>query len=604
MTPRNVNLAPVVTPRNIALAIAALTFLVFLPSLWFDFLYLDDDLYVFENPVVLSGLTWPGIAWAFTTVHAGYWLPLTWISYMVDASLLGTGPFGFHLTNNLLHAANAALVFLVFRRYTGATAASAMLALGFALHPLRVESVTWIAERKDVLSGLFWLLALWSYHDYAHRPTPRNFVHVTAWMILGLLSKPVLVTLPLVLLLLDYWPLRRHANHPPRRAIWILLREKIPLFTLSLGAGLITLLTQSSEGAITRSAEPVLWILRWAAVPANYLFYLEKLLWPSQLTALYTPQLPSILGMLLAAAVLLSITLAAIRHRERHPHLAVGWFWFLMVLLPTSGFLGVGAAVRADRFTYLPSIGFGLALIWSVRAYLDERPQSTRLITLLALLLLGAYTTTTLNYQRYWKDNPTFFTRILNINPHFLAHANIGSYFIQQQQWDEAEMHLTTSLALAPSYLDGYVTLAGIYHHQGKLEIARSMLENVLAQNPNHILAHNNLGNILSDLGNHRAAILSYRNALERNPRYTLAAFNLGNAHLALGELESALQAYLHAVEASPDFILALHQAAVCYYHLGRLQEARTMTLRTLSLSPQLPEALALLSAIQSGVSP
>jgi hypothetical protein len=373
---------------GICVFLGAITWLVFGQTLRHDFVNVDDTEYVLKNVEVARGLTSEGAVWAFTHFHVSNWHPLTWISHMLDCQFFGLSPGGHHLTNVLLHMATAICLFLVLRQMTAALWRSAFVAAVFAIHPLRVESVAWVAERKDVLSGLFFVLTIGAYVRYARRPSRAGYAAVTVLFALGLMCKPMLVTLPFVLLLLDYWPLNRVGNRNFLQVLRRLVLEKLPLFALAAASGLVTLFAQ--KGVIQPFAS-ISFPVRAANAFISYVAYLRQLFWPSNLAALYPfPSggivVPGILSLILLAGISLGVFVL----RRRYPYLVTGWLWYLIMLGPVIGILQVGIQARADRYTYLPQIGLYVLLAWAV-ADLCVRWRYTRLVpVILALILLPA----------------------------------------------------------------------------------------------------------------------------------------------------------------------------------------------------------------------
>jgi protein O-mannosyl-transferase len=338
----------------------------------FDFVTWDDPPYVTENPIVRAGLTWSGVVWAFTTAHGPYWHPLTWLSHMLDVQLYGLHAGGHHLTNLVLHVSNSVLLLLLLRRMTGALWKSAAVAALFAVHPLHVESVAWVAERKDVLSTLFWILTMWAYLTYARRPGAGRYAAVLLVFALALMAKPMVVTLPLILLLLDVWPLGRVSLSWHR-----LVLEKTPMFALSAAAGVATIVVQQRVGALAAitSVTPG---LRVANALVSYGNYLAKTLWPARLAALYPyPQsLPAWPWLLTCGFGLAAISVAAVRLAPRRPYLMMGWFWYLLTLLPVIGLVQVGPQAMVDRFTYVPLVGVFVIVVWGASDALGTGPLS------------------------------------------------------------------------------------------------------------------------------------------------------------------------------------------------------------------------------------
>ncbi len=401
---------------GLAVALTVATLWVYAPVRGYDFVELDDPLYVRENPHVTAGLSADSVRWAFTSLHAGYWIPLTWTSYMVDVEVYGSAdPRGFHVTNLLLHLANTLLLFGLLRSMTRAPVPSAFVAALFALHPLHVESVAWITERKDVLSTMFWFLGLWAYASYIARPHWRRYTLVVVCAVLGLLAKPMVVTFPFVLLLLDVWPLKRVTLYGTgawpawRRAIL----EKLPLVALAVGAGVLTYLAQDQAGAAA-TLEAVPAGLRLQNAVVSYVAYLWATVWPSPLAAIY-PIAPGIpLWKVAGAGVLLAaVTALVLRAAKHRPYLPVGWFWYLGTLLPVSGLLQVGVQARADRFTYVPLIGVFIMGAWAAADAAAKSRALRRATAVVALAVVGAAALQARQQVAYWQDSVALWTHAL-----------------------------------------------------------------------------------------------------------------------------------------------------------------------------------------------
>ncbi len=423
----------------LSLGLVVLVWIVFAQVLRYDFVNYDDDAYVYLEPRVVSGLTWDGIQWAFSHFHSGNWHPLTSISHMLDAQLWGLAPRGHHLSSVLLHAANAVLLFLVFRVYTGQLWRSAFVSALFAIHPLRVESVAWIAERKDVLSGLFFLLTLLAYARYTRRPSWLGYVAVALLFACGLMSKPMLVTLPCLLLLLDVWPLRREAS-------WSrLLREKIPLFALSAASCVVTVIAQAST---IESLEMLPIPARIGHALVALLAYMRDMIWPARLAVLYPLRetVPIALA-LFAGLVVTALTVLAVLRRREFPYLALGWFWFVGMLIPVIGIMQVGRQSHADRYTYLPQIGLYLALTWWIADRTAQWKHRSQILTASALLVLAALATTASMQASHWRDSGTLWRRALAVTErNYVAHTNLGNFLPAR----EALPHYEMALAIQP----------------------------------------------------------------------------------------------------------------------------------------------------------
>lgn len=427
------------------LLLAFATFAIYWPARHYAFVDYDDDDYVFENPVVRAGLTWPGFVWAFVDQHNCNWHPLTWLSHMADCQFFGVHPGAMHLENVLIHCANSVLLLLLLNSMTNAFWRSACVAALFALHPLRVESVAWISERKDVLSGFFFMLTLWFYVLHAKKQTvggdakfqPNNFYRLSLLcFVMGLLSKPMVVTVPIVLLLLDFWPLKRFTIYDSRFAIAGLIREKIPFFALSIMAGIITLLAQRAGGGWV-SANPH-FSQRIGNVVIGYWNYIEKLFWPENLSFLYLrSDKISFAEFFPAASVLAGISAVAAVQLRRRPWLAVGWLWFLVMLLPVSGLLQLGRLSIADRYTYLPAIGFYLIVVWGMADLLavlfSEKIRRALAIAGASAILL-ACAILTRRQLAYWQNTETLMTRALQLDPNnYVARTNLHIYRFEKE---------------------------------------------------------------------------------------------------------------------------------------------------------------------------
>ncbi len=433
------------------LLLAFATFAIYWPVRHYGFVDYDDDDYVFENPVVRAGLTWPGFVWAFVDQHDCNWHPLTWLSHMADCQFFGVNPGAMHLENVLIHCANAVLLLLLLNSMTNAFWRSAFVAAIFALHPLRVESVAWISERKDVLSGFFFMLTLlcytkavtsdkWQVTGKSTNPSPLTrhsplYLLSLLCFVLGLLSKPMIVTVPIVLLLLDFWPLKRFTICDLRFAISPLIREKVPFFALSIIAGVITLFAQRAGGGWV-SSNPH-FFPRIGNVVIGYWNYVEKLLWPENLSFLYLrSDKISVAQFFLAAFVLAGISAVAAVQLRRRPWFAVGWLWFLAMLLPVSGLLQLGRLSIADRYTYLPSIGFYIIAVWGIAdllAVLFSEKICRALATAGAAAILLACAILTRRQLAYWQNTQTLMEHALKFDPNNnVAKTNLHIYLFEQ----------------------------------------------------------------------------------------------------------------------------------------------------------------------------
>jgi protein O-mannosyl-transferase len=533
----------------IALAIAVATLAVYAPVVRHGFVDYDDDEYVFRNPHVQAGLTAEGMAWAFTSMEAANWHPLTWLSHMLDCELFGLRPAGHHATNLALHTLDAVLLFLVLAWLTGGLWPSAAVAALFALHPLNVESVAWVAERKNVLSTFFWITTVAAYGWYARRPGAGRYLAVAAASALALLSKPMAVTLPFALLLLDFWPLGRMR----RGAVGRLVVEKLPLLALAALASAITFEAHLRGGSVV-AVEAIPPGARAANAIVSYAAYIGKLVWPARLGVFYPHRESSLpMGQVVATAgVLVLVTAAALRAARRAPYLAVGWLWYLGTLLPVIGIVQVGTQAMADRYTYVPAIGLFIALSWGAAALGAQRWPARALAVAAAAALMALAVRTSIQV-RVWRDSLTLFASTTAAIPDsWVAHYNLGNGLMAAGRTAEAEAEFRETVRLQPRFARG----------------------------------HNNLGDALDALGRHEEAVAAYREALRVNPDLAEALNNLGTSLAALGRLEDAEASLKEALKRQPAFVEAYLNLGIVLRRLGRVGESSEMLSRAVLLRP------------------
>ncbi len=564
---RTNNATPLWIGAGICIFLTAATWLVFGQTLRHDFVNYDDATYVYDNPIVSHGLTFHGLQWAFTHAHARNWHPLTTISHMADCQFFGANASGHHFTNVFLHTIAVLLLFLLLRDMTGALWRSAFVAALFAIHPLRVESVAWIAERKDVLSGVFFMLTLWAFARYARQPSLRRYIFMSILFALGLMSKPMLVTLPFVLLLLDYWPARRMVD---RRAMFMVIVEKIPLLALSAASCIATIVAQSGP---TGSLEqlPLAWRINNALV--SYVTYIWQMLWPSDLAVFY-PHAGNhleIWEVSCAAAGLIAITVMAFIWRKTRPYFFVGWFWYVGMLVPVIGIFQIGLQGHADRYTYLPQIGLYLLIAWSVAemSILRDRRDILFALSTIALAALGwrAWDQTA-----SWKNSETLWKHALeSTSNNDVAHYHLGLFFREHDQLDaaiaqyqaalriesrEREPHYNLSTALT------YNNIANILTAKGRLAEAVLHYEKAIELRPDYADAHYNLGSIFFRQGRLDDAIAQLQTTLSIQPDDGETHRSLGRALLQKGSLSEAIAEYEKAVKATNPSILAANDLA------------------------------------------
>lgn len=566
----------------------------------FPLINCDDRDYVTNNPIVKAGLTSEGLHWAFNVGYAGNWHPLTWLSHMLDSNLYGPsvpdgpGAAGRHLTNLLLHTANTLLLFVVLTCMTGFVWRSAFVAALFALHPQHVESVAWVAERKDVLSTLFLLLALWAYSFYASKKSASRYVLVMLAFALGLMAKPMLVTLPVLLLLLDFWPLRRFRNGWD----WSLVWEKVPMLALSVVSSILTVNAQRAAGAV-KSIEDLSLAERVSNALMSYAIYIVKTFWPTRLGNYYTyPRdgwpAPEVLGAAVALAV---VTYLAIRHAGRRSWLFTGWMWYVLTLVPVIGIVQVGSQARADRYTYVPLTGVFIIIAFLVpeivaRLRPEARDWANRVVSVLAVISIAALGAATYAQVGHWRDGVAVARRAIAVTEdNWFEKQSLGSLLQDEAERlsglgrgeevmeiaREAAQHLRESIAIEPSCADAHNDLGRALALMGDYDGAIRHYLNAIEINPNHALAPNNLGNTYLNLNRVDEAIKQYERTLEVDPRNIFATYNMGLAFLTSGDADSGIRQFLRVLELQPNDYFsywARYHAAELYRRKHETEEA------------------------------
>jgi Tfp pilus assembly protein PilF len=514
-----------------------------------EFLNLDDNEYITQNPRVQAGLSWGGVAWAFTTDHAGNWHPLTWLSHMLDQQMFGGGPFGPHLVNLLLHLASTWLLFRFLVRTTGSTGRSAFVAAVFALHPLHVESVAWAAERKDVLSTLFWMLAMTVYAR-----TARPGAALIVLYALGLLAKPMLVTLPFVLLLLDLWPLRR-LDSPWDLAAWgRLAREKAPLFALALASSATTWIVQHGRGAMN-FGEQVAIGLRIQNALVSYVAYLVDAVWPAKLGVFYPHPGTSYPAWEVAGAALILafVTFGALLVARRRPVLAVGWLWYVGTLVPVIGIMQVGAQARADRYTYIPLVGVSIAVAWGLGEIAERWRGLRNALVVAGVLAAGSWTYLTRSQVSWWKNDQTLFEREVQLVPgHYVARGILGNIRLRAGRLDEAIEQYRIALSIRPGYGQGHSNYGMALELQGKKAEAFEQYQMAVRCEPSLVEPHHNLARLLAEQGKRKEAIEHYETALAYNPDFAESHVNLGVLLAESGRIDEGTRHLERALELKP----------------------------------------------------
>lgn len=587
----------------------------------FDFVSFDDGVFVTNNPMVNRGLTIQGVVWAFGLEQPAAYCPVAMISHMLDCTLFGAqDAAGHHAVNVALHTANVVLLFLLLLRLTGVMWPSTAVALLFAVHPLHVESVAWIAERRDVLCMFFCLLSLLSYERYARAPSVGRYVLVAVWLTLALLSKPLAVTLPCIMLLLDYWPLKRVS--PWRR----LVLEKLPLLALCATSSVLAMVSQQQLGATYSSSQHTL-AFRLQNAVLSYGVYLRKLVWPADLGAHYPyPTAWPTAGVVASGAIIVVITALAARAARRRPYLIVGWLWYLGAMLPMAGLVSVGNMSMADRYTYLPMIGVYVMIVW----FIADAGLSRRAMIAMAAIVFGLLAPLCWRQIGVWRNSAALYQRAIAVAPDSAwMHHNYGVLLISQGNDSKAISHLRRAIEIQPAHALALAVLGNVYTRTGQLMLADDHLQRALVVEPRDALAHFSMGNLRRLQRRYNEAVAHYQMALEADSNYQDARNNLGvllnmvgrhaeavehlrvslkhnrdNARLAgvlgsslnaLGEHEEAIVHLQRAVRLSPTHWEALADLAVAYAGLGQLDRAINTATKALPMAP--PEAQAVIAS-------
>lgn len=595
----------------------ALVLLLFRPVLRCGFVNYDDDIYVTANPHVQQGLTALNFAWSFRTETADNWHPLTWLSLMLDAQWSGRQAFGFHLTNLLFHVANAVLLFLILYQMTGARWRSALVAALFALHPLHVESVAWVAERKDVLSGWFFMLTLLAYARYA-RVMPihkgrmetapsnahsssgiRHFRSPYYWLAVfffacGLMSKPMLVTLPFVLLLLDFWPLQRFHRSTLRR----LVLEKLPFFVLTAISCIITFIAQKKGEAIqTLAAFPP--EARFENALVSYARYLAKSFWPVNLAVPYpySSHWPA-WEFLLAGLLIVGISVASLVYARKFPYVFTGWFWFLGMLVPVIGLVQVGMQSMADRYTYLPLIGVCIAVVWGAGEWGVRLHVPKAAAGIISVSVVVACSILTAKQIGYWQDSGTLFRHAIAMTSNNAeAYEHLGNYYLRDAgRVSDAIECYRQAVKIAPDRISAHVNLGSALLLERKTDDAAEEFKTALRLDPQNPEAHCDLGYIFASKGEFGGAIANYNRAIQLKPEFASAYNNRGLAFAAKGEWDKAVSDYREAIRLEPGRLSTRLYLADALFHAGKRDEAAQECRDLLKLDPNNAQARKLMN--------
>ncbi len=574
---------------GICIALALLVWLAFGHTIDNGFVNYDDDVYVYKNPNVANGLTWPGVGWAFTHVHSSNWHPLTWLSHMLDVELFGLNPAGHHATNVAIHTATVILLFLLLRRMTGFLWPSAFVATVFAIHPLRTESVAWVSERKDVLSGLFFVLTLAAYVWYVRRAwSLSRYLAVMMMFSIALMTKPSVVTLPFVLLLLDYWPLKRWVRTGEQSFPWRIVIDKIPLLALSGTLCLITIFAQ--QGAVSPLSFPT----RIANAAVSYIVYLRQMLCPAGLVVLYPfPENGLPVWEVVGAIILLAgISVGVIVARREQPWLLIGWLWYLGMLVPMIGIIQVGAQAHADRYTYLPQIGLYLALTWAIAESGIRWKNYQFAIGGACATILIVLVFCTRTQVSYWRSSDTLWTRGLAFTTrNIVAENNSGNVLLEQGRVDEAIEHFENARKIKPDDPKAAFNLGNALIEKGRLDDGIENLTQALQLKPDYAEAQINLASAFLKVDNVDDAIEHYQKALEIEPEQTMAWNDLGYAYLQKEASDRAIDCFLRAIRLDPKQAVSQNNLGNALIQQGKVNEAIPHYRAALQLKPDYPEA-------------
>lgn len=613
----------------------------------FEFLEYDDMVYVTDNKHVQNGLTLEGLIWALTSMEMGFWHPITWLSLMVDSEIFGSNPGGYHLTNLLLHIASTVLLFLLLERMTKAQWRGAFVAALFALHPLHVESVAWIAERKDVLSGFFWMLSMWVYVRYTERPDAIRYMTLFFVFILGLMAKPMLVTLPCVFLLMDVWPLGRvrwsgllkeHSEAVGTMgtvhvSFYRLIGEKLPMLCAAVAVGVVTIVSEDRFGAL-HSLETIPLDLRAANVFISYVWYIGKTFLPLNLAAYYTfPSQWPLWQAVGAFIFLLSIFAIVITLAAKHPYLAFGWFWYVGTLVPVIGIIKVGSYSVADRFTYIPLIGIFIMVAWGAHELLKNVPLREKILSGAGGIIVVALMVFSSLQVQYWRNTTMLFQHALDVTKNnTVMHYFMGNFLFREGNVDQAIRHYREALKIKPDFDDGHDKLGralsykglhaeAIQHYQqairinpakadfhyhlacslehlGKMDEASLVYHAALRVNPRYAEAHNNLGVIALRRKDIDMAIRHFQDALKINEKYAGAHYNLGSALAQKGFTLEAMHHFEMALRIEPNFARAHYALGEILLKKGEYDKAIAHFSEAVRINPEFEEAKYTLSSV------
>lgn len=578
----------------VGVALALITLASLFPVLRNDFVNYDDPEYVTGNRNVASGLSPENVAWAFTHFHSSNWHPLTWISHQIDVAVWGLNPMGHHFTNLILHVLNSVLLLSALYLMTGYLWRSAIVAALFAVHPLHVESVAWVSERKDVLSTFFWMLTLIAYHYYADKPEWKRYVLVATAFALGLMSKPMLVTLPLVLLMLDYWPLQRLS----RGAVV----EKLPLFVMSAASCAVTFAAQSEGGAVKMLREFSVWD-RLANAAVSVGSYLLNTVWPTGLAVFYPHPESAISAWLIVSAILFIaiMTVWAFKSAKSRPYLPVGWLWFAVTLLPVIGIVQVGIQAMADRYTYVPLTGVFIAIVWAASDAVSKRPTMLKPAAVFCVTMLAALSVLT-HLQAYtWRSSETLFKHAVEVTRgNYIAYASLAAYYKENGDLDKSSENIAKALDIKPDDPESRETYANLLVRMGRNDEAIEQFRSLVSTIRGSASLHSNFGAALAARGDLEEAEKELIAAMDIEPDHAGAYTNLGIVLIRRNRIDEALPILEKAVELDPENMNTVFNLGLAYATLGRRDEAIARFEEILRNDPNDESARNALAALRS----
>ncbi|MCX5849222.1 MAG: tetratricopeptide repeat protein [Deltaproteobacteria bacterium] len=555
------NISPERQKLIIYIVLTVVTLAVFWQVNQYTFINFDDNLYVTENSHIKSGITLEGFRWAFGTKYLGLWNPLVWLSFMLDYQLYGLNASGYHVTNLILHIMSTLLLFWLLNRMTGAVWKSAFVAAVFALHPLHVESVAWIAERKDVLSAFFWMLTLCLYVYYTEKPVIRRYLLVLFSFVCALMSKPMVVTLPVIMILLDYWPLGRFESKKDNLIIWQ-LKEKIPFFILSAVLVIVTLYNPNDSS-------PKLFPLgsRIANAPVAFVTYLEKTFWPHDMAIFYPfPSHIPIWQIIGASLLIIFISAVVIAMAKRLPYLFVGWMWYAITIVPVIGIIHISYYAMADHYHYLPSVGIAIMLAWGIPALIKSEEIKRKILFPAGIITLAIMAVLTWKQCGYWKNSITLFNHALQVTKNnYIVHGHLGVALFTKGKTEEAIDHYNKALRITPCYSDTYNNRGIAYYELGKYQQAIEDYNVAIHLNQEYAQAYNNRGLVYSRIGKYQQAIEDYNVAIYLNPEYADAYYNRGIVYNNLGQYQRAIEEYSEAIRLKKDYADAYNNRGTIY---------------------------------------